>query len=149
MAGASEIRAKEARAQLSVDGQPIGGSFTTIHDIVIKPDAELAKKRFTGEARFRGDMDIKGWDFSFKTEKTDHIWQDLWDRIQDAEINKSPFPEITLDISYAYRDGSRILKTVSLHGDLVMKMDENSIPKDGYQMTSWSGVCSYNTASEG
>jgi hypothetical protein len=149
MAGASEIRAKEARAQLTLAGQPLGGSFSTIHDLAIKPDAEIAKKRFTGEKRFRGDIDVKGWDFSFKTEKTDHLWQDLWDIIQQAELNGDPLPEITLDITYSYRDGSRLLKTVSLHGDLIIKMDENSIPKDGYQMNSWSGVCSYNTGSQG
>lgn len=149
MAGASQIRAKEARAQITVDSVPLGGSFSTIHDLSIKPDAEIAKKRFTGEARFRGDIDVKGWDFSFKTEKNDHLWADLWDQIQDAELNKRPLPEITLDITYSYRDGSKLLKTISLHGDLVMKMDENSIGKDAYQMVSWSGVCSYNTASEG
>lgn len=145
----SEIRSKEARVQLTVNGVPLGGSFTTIHDLSIKPDADLAKKRWTGEKRFRGDIDVKGWDFSFKTEKTDHLWADLWDLIQDSELNALPLPDITLDISYKYRDGSLVLKTITLHGDLVMKMDENSIPNDGYQQTSWSGVCSYNTASEG
>lgn len=148
MAGATEIRAKEARVQLTVDGVPLNGSFTTIHDLSVKPDADISKKRWTGEKRFRGDMDIKGWDFSFKTEKTDHLWQDLWDQIQDAELNAQPMPDITIDISYQYRDGSQVLKTVTLHGDLVLKMDENSIPNDGYQSNSWSGICSYNTGSE-
>lgn len=148
MAGATEIRAKEARAQLTVDNRPLSGSFATIHDISVKPDADIAKKRFTGEKRFRGDLDVKGWDFSFKTEKRDHLWMELWDLIQDAEINGQPLPDITLEISYAYRDGSSILRTISLHGDLVMKLDDDSIPKDGYQMNSWSGVCSYNTGTE-
>jgi len=145
MAGASEIRAKEARPQLTVDGQPIGGSFMTIHDLVIKPEVDMTQKRFTGEKRFRGDLDIKGWSFSFKTEKTDHVWAELWDLIQDAELNNRPLPEITLDITYTYRDGSNVLRTVSLHGDLVMKMDENSIANNAYQTNSWSGICAYNT----
>lgn len=149
MAGATQIRAKEARVQIRVDGQPIGGSFTTIYDVSVKPDVEMSKKKFTGEKRFRGDLDIKGYDFSWKTEKMDHLWMQLWDLIQTREINAQPLPEIEIDLSYQYRDGSATLKTVTLHGDLVMKMDEDSIPKDGYQLNSWSGCCGYTTSSEG
>jgi len=149
MAGSGEIRAKEARAQLSVDGVRLGGSFSTIHDISVKPDATIAKKRFTGEKRARGDIDVVGWDISFKTEKRDHLWSQLWDAIQEAEINSRPLPEIVLTLTYGYRDGSGLLRSVSLSGDFVLKMDEDSIPKDGYQMNSWTGFCSYNTAAQG
>lgn len=145
MAGSGEIRAKEARAQLTVAGSRLGGSFSTIHDISVKPDVDLQKKRFTGEKRAKGDLDIKGWDVSFKTEKRDHMWSQLWAMIEQAELNGDPMPEISLTITYTYRDGSRLLRTETL-GDLVLKMDENSIPKDGYQMNSWTGFCSYNTA---
>lgn len=149
MAGSGEIRAKEARVQISVDGVRLGGSFSTIHDISVKPDAAIAKKRFTGEKRARADLDVLGWDLSFKTEKRDHLWSALWDKIQAAEINGDPLPDIVLTITYSYRDGSKLLRTTSLSGDLVLKLDEDSIPKDGYQMNSWSGFCSYNTASVG
>lgn len=149
MAGSGEIRAKEARAQITVGSTRLGGSFSTIHDISVKPDAAISKKRFTGEKRARGDLDIVGWDVSFRTEKRDHLWSTLWDLIQEAEINGDPLPEITMTITYAYRDGSRLLRTVSLHGDFVLKMDEDSIPKDGYQMNSWTGFCSFNSASAG
>lgn len=145
MAGSGEIRAKEARAQLSVNGTRLGGSFSTIHDISVKPDAEISKKRFTGQKRAEGDIDIKGWDVSFKTEKRDHTWSALWALIEKAELNGDPMPEITLTLTYSYRDGSRLLRTESL-SNLVLKMDENSIPKDGYQTNSWTGFCSYNSA---
>lgn len=145
---AGQIRAKEANVTLTVDGVRLGGSFTTIHDVVVKPDAAIAKKRFTGEKRARGDLDVVGWDVSFKTEKSDHLWQNLWDLIQDAEINERPLPVIEMTLSYAYRDGSRIVRSDTLSGDFVLKMDENSIPKDGYQMNSWTGFCSNNTASQ-
>lgn len=147
MAGSGEIRSKEARAQLTVNGARLGGSFATIHDISVKPDADIQKKRFTGEKRARGDIDVRGWDISFKTEKRDHLWSTLWDLIQAAEMNGDPLPDIVLTLTYSYRDGSKLLRTVSLSGDFVLKMDEDSIPKDGYQMNSWTGFCSYNTAS--
>jgi hypothetical protein len=142
-----EIRAKEARAQIKVDGVPLGGSFATIHDIDVKPDAAIAKKRFTGEARARGDIDVTGWDISFKTEKRDHTWAQLWALIEDAELNARPLPDISLVISYRYRDGSNLIKSATLSGDMALKMDSDSIPQSGYQMNSWSGFCSYNTAS--
>lgn len=148
MAGSGEIRSKEARAQLTVDGTRLGGSFSTIHDISIKPDASITKKRFTGEKRARGDIDVSGWDISFKSEKRDHLWMQLWDLIQDAELNARPLPDIVLTITYSYRDGSGLLRSTALSGDMVLKMDEDSIPKDGYQTNSWSGFCSYNTASQ-
>jgi len=145
---AGEIRAKECRAEVTVAGLGrLGGSFSTIHDIDVKPDAEISKKRFTGQKRAHGDLDVKGWDVSFKTEKTDHIWSQLWDLIQAAELNGNPLPDITLTLTYKYRDGSGLLRTDSLYGDAVLKMDSNSIPKDGYELVSWSGFFAYNTAS--
>lgn len=147
MAGSGEIRAKEANVQIYVDGVRLGGSFATVHDIEVKPDATIAKKRFTGEARARGDIDVMGWDISFKTEKRDHLWYDLWQLIQDAERNKRPLPDIAMAISYQYRDGSNVRRTETLSGDLVLKMDTNSIPVNGYQGNSWTGFCGENTAS--
>jgi hypothetical protein len=145
MAGSGEIRAKEARVQLTVDNKRLGGSFSTIHDVSVKPDAAIAKKQFNGEQRARGDLNIMGYDISFKTEKRDHLWQELWDLIQDAELNRRPLPDITMTVTTGYRDGTGSLKSNTLSGDFVLKLDEDSIPKDGYQMNSWTGFCSYNT----
>lgn len=144
---AGEIRAKEARVTITVDGARLGGTFATIHDISVKPDASIAKKQFVGEKRARGDITINGWDFSFKTEKRDHTWSLLWQLIQDAEENGRPLPDISMAITYSYRDGGGILKTETLSGDMALKMDDNSIPQSGYQMVSWTGFCSNNTAS--
>lgn len=148
MAGSGEILARHARVQLTVDGVRLGGSFSTIHDITVKPDANINKKQFTGEKRFRADLVINGWDVNFKTEKRDHTWSQLWDIIQDAELNDRPLPVIVMTLSYKYRDGSGILRTVTLSGDFMLKMDEDNIPVNGYQGNSWSGACSYNSSSQ-
>lgn len=141
----SEIRAKEARCELYKDGVRMSGSFSTIHDIAIKPDAQISKKRFTGEARARGDLDVVGMDLSFKTEKRDHLWSDLWNEIQEAEANGLDLPDISMVVTYAYRGGGGAVKTVVLHGDMALKMDDDSIPMSGYQACSWTGFCSYAT----
>lgn len=142
MAGPGEIRSKEARVQISVDGVRLGGSFQTIHDVSFKPDSQIQKKRFTGEARARGDIDVMGYDISFKSEKRDHVWWDLWNLIQEAERNRRPLPDIVITVTYGYRDGSGLTRSIAYSGDLVLKMDEDSIPKDGYQVNSWTGFCS-------
>lgn len=147
MAGSGEIRAKEARAQITVDGIRLGGSFSTIHDISVKPDATISKKRFTGEARARGDIDVMGYDISFKAEKRDHLWWQVWKLIQEAERNRKPLPDIVLTLTFGYRDGSGVQRSVGLSGDFVLKLDEDNIPKDGYQMTSWTAFCSDSTDS--
>jgi hypothetical protein len=141
----SQIRAKEARADIYVDGVRIGGSFTTIHDISIKPDATISKKRFTGEARARGDLDVMGYDCTFKTEKSDHLWSDLWQQIQEDEANGLDLPDISIIVTYAYRGGGGLVKTVTLHGDPAMKMDDDNIPQSGYQGNSWTCFFSYAT----
>lgn len=139
---ATEIRAKEATVQITVDGQRLAGSMLTIKGLSIKPDANITKKQFTGDKRFKADIDVKGYDFSFKSEKRDHIWWSLWKKIEQAESNGIPLPVISMAITYAYRDGTGSLKTVVLHGDLVMKMSGDDIP-EGYQEVSWEGCCSY------
>lgn len=149
MAGATQIRAKEARAQITVDGVRLGGSFSTIHDVSVKPDASIAKKRFLGEKRARGDLDVVGYDFDFKTEKQDHTWWDLWNLIQDAERNGRPLPDIVLTLTYQYRDGSGIMRSIGLSGDLILKLNEDNVPREGYHMVSWSGFCSDTTDSSG
>lgn len=141
-----EIRAKEARFDITVNGTSLGGSFATAHDIDVKPDVSLEKKRFTGQKRAVGDLDVKGYDISFKTEKRDHLWAALWALIEAAELNAQEFPDIVMTISYGYRDGTGIIKTDVLSGGLVLKMDNNNIPVNGYQGNSWSGFCGYNTA---
>lgn len=141
----TEIRSKEANVQMTVNGQRLGGSFVTIHDLMIKPDAKIDKKRFPGMKRAVGDEDILGYDVSFKHELRDHVWVTLWTMIENADKNGTPFPEISMAVTYGYRDGSRNVRTKTLHGDLVLKLDDSNVPKDGYLAGSWSGFCSYWT----
>lgn len=147
MAG-GEIRSKEARVQITVNGVRLGGSFATIHDISIKPDAQIAKKRFTGEARARGDLDVQGYDGNFKSEMRDHVWWQLWKLISEAERNRQPLPDVVLTMSYGYRDGAGTVKNVGLSGDFTLKLDETNIPQNGYLMASWSFFCSDSTDSQ-
>jgi hypothetical protein len=142
---ATEIRAKEANAQLTVDGRRLGGSFSTIKDLSIKPDKEIAKKRFPGMKRAVGDLDIKGYDFSFKTEKRDHAWRTVWGLFEQADKNGTVFPVVTIAITYSYRDGSSDVRTNTLHGDLILALDDTNLPESGYLMDSWTGFGSFFT----
>lgn len=141
----TEIRAKEATVQLTVNGQRLGSSFATIYDLSVKPDKKVEKKRFPGEKRARGDVDVMGVDFSFKTEKRDHSWKTVWKLTEDADKNGTPFPEISISVTYAYREGTGNVRTGTLHGDMILTLDDTNVPKDGYLTDSWSGFCSYFT----
>lgn len=138
----TEIRNKDATIQVTVDGVRLQGTFLSIKGFNLKSDAEVTKKRFTGDKRFRGDLDVKGYEFNFKVEPRDHIWWTLWKKIEQAETNGQPLPVISLAITYSYRDGVGNLRTVTLHGDLVMKLSGDDIP-EGYNEASWEGVCSF------
>lgn len=139
---AIELRNKDATVQITVDGQRLGGSMLTIQGFNLKPEAEIMKKRFTGDKRFKADIDVKGYDFNFKTQKRDHVWWTLWKKIEQAEFAGTQLPVITLAITYSYRDGTGLVKTVVLHGDLVMKISGDDLPEQ-YQETSWDGSCSF------
>jgi hypothetical protein len=138
----TEIRAKEAIVQITMDGRRLGGSMLTIKNFSMKPDADITKKRFIGDKRFRADIDVKGYDFSFKTEKRDHVWWQIWKKFEQGDVNGSELPVISIAVSFGYRGGGGGQRTVTLHGDLVMKIDSDEIP-EAYQEVSWSGSCSF------
>lgn len=141
---ATELRNKDANIQLTVDGQRLGGSFLAIKGFNLKPKVEKREVAFTGDKREAGDLNIKGFNFSFKTEKRDHVWWTLWKKIETAELASQPFPVISIAVTFSYRDGSGLLKTIVLHGGLVMHLTDDSIPEQ-YQETSWEGFCSFAT----
>lgn len=139
-----QIRSKEAQVQIKKDGQRLGTTMRLILDFKVDSDAEIKKTRFVGDARSTPDLDVKGYDFSFKCQKRDHVWFDLWNEIQQADEFGAEGPEITLTITYAYRGITR--STVVLHGELVLKMDSAEIPSDDYLPVSWSGSCQFMDA---
>lgn len=141
----TEIRAKEANAQITYAGRRLGGSFLTIKDLTVKPDKEIAKKRFPGMKRSVADLDIKGYDFSFKSEKRDHIWNTVQVGFENADKNGTVFPIVTIALTYSYRDGSSQVANKTLHGDLIMVLDDTPIPENGYLVDSWTGFASFFT----
>lgn len=138
----TEIRAKEASVQLTMDGQRLGGSMLAIKNFSLKPDVELVKKMFIGDKRFRGDMNIKGYGFSFKIEKRDHIWWTVWKKFEAAEANGTAPPVVSIASTASYRGGATGVKTITLHGDLMMMMSGDETP-EGYAEVSFEGICSY------
>jgi len=138
-----ELRAKEANLQFKLDGVPLGNSFLTVMNFSLKADVEKAKKRFIGEKRAAGDLDVKGYDFSFKIQKRAHDWWALWKKFEAAELNGDAFPVLTIAVSAIYRNSGSNIKTYVLHGDLVLSINDD-IP-EGYQEVTVEGFCSYAT----
>lgn len=139
----TSIRTKEAIAQLRVDGVLQTGSFRKITTVSVDPDAELAKTRYVGDKRNRGDLDVMGYSFSFSTHVADRKWLDLWKTIEAAENAGLPMPTVTLTLTYSTRDGGS--HTVGLNGDCVIKLDKLDVPENGYLVNQWSGYASFMT----
>ena len=136
-----QIRSKEAQVQIKKDGRRLGTTMRLITDFKVDTDAEKKKTRFVGDKRSTPDLDVKGYDFSFKTQKRDHVWFELWNEIQQADENGNEFPDITMSVTYSYRGGAS--ETVVLHGQLILMMDSAEIPADDYLPVSWSGCCQF------
>lgn len=139
-----KLRAKEANAQITRSGVRLGGSMLQIIDLRIEPKATIDTTQIAGEARERGDLNIKGVNFSFRTYVSDAAWLQLWNEIQAAEAAGKPLPEISFTISFAHRTGGRTV--VGLSGDLVLHLTTAERPESGYLTNSWSGFCSFMTA---
>jgi hypothetical protein len=143
MAADQQIRAKEAQVQITMDRVKLGTSMLKIVDFKFDPDAEIKKQRYNGDRRTTPDLDVMGNGFSFKTHAQDHVWwSSVWNRIQQAEEQGFPPPEITIAVIYSYRDG-RSTSSINLHGRLVLKLDSMDRPGDDYVSMSWSGYCQF------
>lgn len=130
------IRTKEATIQVTIDGvrQPWSRD---IKDLSIKPDVERMRTRHVGQARAAGDIDIKGYEVTFKCNRSNHGWMDVIERVQRADRNGDVLPVISIAITYAYRDGQT--RTVTLSGGRDLFPDDLGIPESGYLEDSWSG----------
>jgi len=139
---ARQIRTKEAFVQISKDGVRLGTSMLKILDFKFDPEVDIKKTRYSGEKRDTADLDIKGVNFSFKTNAVDHAWFDLWNEIQTADEAGIDGPDISLAVTYAYRNGRD--ESLVLHGDLVLKLDSQEHPNDDYVAQSWTGYCKFS-----
>lgn len=137
------IRTKEATVQITLDGVRLRGSMLTAHDVSIKQKAEMPTTRFPGEDREKADLDVQGYEVSFKTHKDDHVWSQVRQALEAGAGIGGVMPEIAITFTFSYRGGA--VRTVQLHGDGVIKPSEGSIPQSGYLLDSWDGFFSYMT----
>lgn len=130
------IRTKEATVQVTIDGvrQPWS---RRIKNFSIKPDVERPRTRHVGQARAAGDIDIKGYEATFKCNRSDHGWMDVINRVQSADRTGQPLPVVSIAVTYSYRTGQS--KTVTLSGGRDLFPDDLDIPESGYIEDSWTG----------
>ncbi len=136
-----KTRAKEATVQITKSGKRLSGSMLKIFNFRIEPEVEIQKPRTVGESRARGDLDVKGFNFSFQSYVSDKEWLALWSEIGKCDELGTPFPEISIAVTIAHRSGAPA--NFTLHGDLVMHLSPLERPEDGYVTHSWTGYCSY------
>lgn len=130
------IRAKEATIQVTIDGVRQTWS-RKIKNFNIKPDVERTRTRHVGQARAAGDIDIKGYEVTFKCNRSDHGWMEVINRVQRADSNGDILPDVSIAVTYSYRDGQS--RTVTLSGGCDLFPDDLDIPESGYVEDSWTG----------
>ncbi len=135
------IRFTESIVQITVDGKKQRGTFENIRNFSVTPDAELKKEQYAGEKRRRIDLIVNGYDLSFEAHESDDRWLKLWRRFEEADLNGARFPEVSLAITNNYRGESP--RTLVLHGNLVLKLDDYAGSSDEYNRTSWTGACQF------
>lgn len=130
------LRFKEATPQLRVDGELIGGSLKNVTDVTINVDADFERTNLAGEKRGRNDLNIDGASGSFTIQPGDKVWWDVWDQIQEAERNGTPFPVIVFSMTLAYRGKPR--HTLVAHDECLIKPDSLSGSGKDYVSAAWS-----------
>lgn len=134
---ARRIRSKEAQVLFVVDGVRLGQSMRKVRNFSITPDAEITKTMFVGERRANGDLDIRGYDFSFEVHLLNRDWFDLWEDIQNAEEQGNELPEIAVLVNFAYRGNPS--HAIAIQDDVILKLDTFDNPDGDFAGATWSG----------
>ncbi len=119
----ARIRGQEITARLTLDGQPLGGSFFKITEFTTTPRDDLTEEPFLGELEDDLDYMHHGWDFSFTTQIDDHQTIDFLTEIITREQNARPHPAITLTIFYTFRERTALSRTI-VYRNVFLKVGE-------------------------
>lgn len=131
-----DIREKEVLIQVTQDSRRRSLRAT---DLAIKPKVERPTSRAAGEKRDQGDIDVSGFDVTFKTSIPDHVWYEIMKETEEAERLGTTMPEVSIAVTFAYRAGIGS-RTVTLAGNgATLFPDDITVPGKGYVMASWTG----------
>lgn len=135
------MRGKEGTCRLSLDGQPMVGSFLKLKDWSVTPREEVTEDDFTGEPETDIDFRHDGIDFKLTTHIVDQSGVNFLRDIALRDRTRLAYPRLTVVIIMAYREPNVSAQSIVLPRS-IMKMNElsNGSGKD-YMTTSFEGKC--------
>lgn len=120
----AQIRGQEVTIRITVDGQPLSGSWLKVKDFTVTPRTDLVEENYLGELQADLDVMHHGFDFSFSVDMRDRQVMDYISDLVQREEEQLGCPTVTLNVLYAFRDGSNPVGET--YFDAVMKVADHS-----------------------
>ncbi len=134
-------RGSEITAQVLVDGDLKGGSWTKVLDFELSPKQDVTETGFLGELEDDHDFQHMGYDFSFTCQEIDQKLRDVMLDLVAREQARAAYPAIQIVITIKHRAGQNGQEVMVLE-NCVMKFDSISWSnKKDYVTTKISGKC--------
>jgi len=120
----AQLRGQEATIRVTVDGNALTGSWLKVKDFTVTPQTDIIKENYLGEYQPDGDRMHNGFDLSFSIDMRDREVMDFISRSIQEEENQLGCPNVTINVIYAFRDGSDAVGET--YFDVVMKVADQS-----------------------
>lgn len=132
------IRGQEATIRLAVDGQIQDGSYFKVEECVVTPIQEFQETDFNGEDATDFDVLHHGFKFTFKVRIQDRKTLDYLSTLVARQKARQRPPNITMTITYAFRDANNAAAAEVLHQALVIDTGRTMRRKE-YIMQEFEG----------
>lgn len=131
------VRGLEGSVQITVDGEPLRGSFVNITSFTLTPEGEIVKKSFIGRKRKRADNRVDGYAGNMEIEEQDgrafRLWKELAER---DKLGLAP-PKIGLTFFKKYRSSAEGSQTIRLREVTLRLTSHGAASREDYVKSSW------------
>lgn len=107
------VRGQEAVISISIDNAPQeGNTFVKVRDFRSTPRSEIKEEDYLGETYTDLDFQHHGYDLAFSVDNQDSEAIAFLDTIVARERDHLAHPEISIKVTYAFRNGSQNVQEV-------------------------------------
>lgn len=118
-----KTRGQEVKMQIAVDGVIQGGSMIKVKDFTATPRTDLNEDDYIGEQETDLDIQHHGWDMSWSVDTIDATALNLTDDIIEREQAHTSHPDITISVTYTFREPGTRGRMYVFH-EVFVKEDE-------------------------
>lgn len=142
-------RGQEKTIRFIVEGKPVSGSWLKITDFEHRPDTDIKKTSFLGEAQKDGDVQHSGHDLSWTQQELDAQLAKFLDELIRREEEHEPPQKVRIQVLTTYRDPALPTRTETYYGG-VLKVDSNGFRgREEYNEFKMSAFFKHRRAEDG